>query len=125
VDRFEDSTRAYQGAQGVSEETLNVLRQMVLKDLRPDLTLLFDADPEKMLARVSRRNNDDPLFNETRFDQEELRFHRMVRDRFLAIASREPERVRLIAADRSAEDIADEVWSVIVPELAAAGFPLG
>jgi len=124
LDRFEDSTRAYQGAQGISEETLAALRQIVLKDLRPDLTLLFDADPEKMLTRVSSRNRENPDFTETRFDQEALCFHRKVRERFLEIASREPKRVHVIAADGSAEAIADHVWSVVVPELNAAGFLL-
>jgi dTMP kinase len=96
----------------------------VLKDLRPDLTLLFDADPEKMLTRVSSRNKENPDFTETRFDQEALCFHRKVRDRFLEIASKEPERVRVIAADGSPEAIAGDVWSVIAPELNAAGFLL-
>jgi len=124
LDRFEDSTRAYQGAQGISEETLNLLRQIVLKDLRPDLTLLFDADPEKMLIRANSRNKENPDFNETRFDQEVLPFHRKVRERFLEIASSEPERVRIIAADGSTETVAENVWSVIVPRLNAAGFLL-
>jgi dTMP kinase len=124
LDRFEDSTRAYQGIQGVSEKTLDTLRQIVLKDLRPDLTLLFDADPEKMLIRVNSRNREKPDFAETRFDREELCFHRNVRERFLEIASREPERICVIPADESPESIAGNVWSLIAPKLNAAGFLL-
>jgi len=124
LDRFEDSTRAYQGAQGISEKTLTVLRQIVLKTLRPDLTLLFDAEPEKMLSRANSRNREKPNFTETRFDQESLCFHRKVRKRFLEIASTEPERVCIVAADGSMEAIADNVWSLIVPKLNAAGFSL-
>jgi dTMP kinase len=124
LDRFEDSTRAYQGVQGVSEETLVMLRQIVLKDLRPNLTLLFDADPEKMLTRVDSRNREKTDFAETRFDHEALCFHRKVRERFLEIASREPERIRVIPADESPDVVADNTWSVVAPKLNAAGFLL-
>lgn len=125
LDRFEDSTRAYQGAQGIQEETLVLLRQIVLKNLRPDLTLLFDADPKKTLARVDARNRADAGFLETRFDHEALSFHKKVRAEFLKIASREPSRVCIIQADESQKDVAEKVWSVVAPKLITAGFMQG
>jgi dTMP kinase len=125
LDRFEDSTRAYQGAQGIQEETLGLLRQIVLKDLAPDLTLLFDADPEKTLARANARNSSKDGFTETRFDHEALSFHKKVREEFLKIASREPGRFCIIQADESLERIAAKVWSAVAPKLAAAGFLVG
>jgi len=125
LDRFEDSTRAYQGAQGIPEKTLAVLSQMVLKDLRPDLTLLFDADPVKTLIRANTRNKEKSGFTETRFDNEALDFHERVRGSFLEIAYKEPDRVHVIKADESPEDVADNVWSVVVPMLKLTGFLLG
>jgi len=122
LDRFDDSTRAYQGAQGIPENALTVLRQMVLKGLQPDLTLLFDADPQKTLDRANTRNREKTGFSETRFDNEALDFHKKVREMFLEIASREPDRVCVIDADKSPEDVADSVWSTVVPRLRAAGF---
>ena len=122
LDRFEDSTRAYQGAQGISEKTLSVLSQVVLKGFRPDLTLLFDADPAKTLARVNTRNTGKSGFAETRFDNETLDFHERVRKVFLEIASQEPDRVHVINAHENPEDVADNVWSVVAPALKAAGF---
>jgi dTMP kinase len=125
LDRFEDSTRAYQGAQGIQEETLVLLRQIVLKDLAPDLTLLFDADPEKTLARANARNSSEAGFTETRFDHEALGFHKKVREEFLKIASREPGRFCIIQADESQDGVAAKVWSAVAPKLAEAGFSLG
>ncbi|MDR1841965.1 MAG: dTMP kinase [Holophagales bacterium] len=122
LDRFEDSTRAYQGAQGVPEKTLTALRQIVLKELRPDLTLLLDADPAKTLERVNVRNCEEAGFAETRFDQEGLDFHKSVRKGFLKIASDEPDRVRVIRADENIEEVAKNVWSAVASKLRAAGF---
>ena len=45
-DRFADSTRAYQSIDGVSMNTLLAFERAVVKDTRPDLTLILDADPE-------------------------------------------------------------------------------
>lgn len=124
LDRFDDSTRAYQGAQGIPEKTLATLRQIVLKGLRPSLTLLFDADPAETLARVDARNKEKTGFSETRFDNEALDFHKKVREAFLEIASQEPDRVCVIRADGSPGDIAGSVWSAVAPRLRAAGFLL-
>jgi dTMP kinase len=111
VDRFEDSTRAYQGAQGVPEEALDALRTLVLGDLRPHLTLLLDLDPEEGLRRVGARNAAQDGFAETRFDEAHLEFHRAVRARFLAIAGREPGRVAVIPAHGEPDQVAAGVWA--------------
>ena len=75
VDRFEDSTRAYQGASGVPDSALDRLGDLVLRGLRPHLTLLLDMDPEVSLQRVEVRNLAmGSEFAETRFDDAELAF---------------------------------------------------
>jgi dTMP kinase len=113
LDRFEDSTRAYQGAQGVPEACLDALRWVALKGLSPDLTLLFDADPEKTLAQANSRNSLNDGFSETRFDDEALDFHKRVREGFLRIASMEQDRVCIVKADESQEAVSDAVWSPV------------
>jgi dTMP kinase len=110
VDRFEDSTRAYQGASGVSEYALQRLREVVLGDFRPDLTILLDVDPVISLRRVYERNAAAKGFVETRFDDEGMAFHSKVRERFLRIAELEPERVRIVPADGDPAAIAEAVW---------------
>lgn len=122
VDRFEDSTRAYQGARGVDETCLDRLSELVLRDLRTDLTLVLDLNPEESLHRVESRNRElGSIFQETRFDNETLSFHRRVRDRFLEIARRDPSRVALIAADRSAEEVEQAIWDKVRPLLHLRG----
>lgn len=123
VDRFEDSTRAYQGASGVSDGALARLRELVLGDFRPDLTIVLDMDPEDSLQRVEARNAAlGGNFNETRFDTAALAFHRKVRDRFLEIARQEGARVKLVPADDSPEQVATAVWFHVSQVLQQAGF---
>lgn len=126
VDRFEDSSWAYQGAQGVPEADLIHLREVVLGDFRPDLTLVLDMDPEASLKRVDARNTGlGPSFRETRFDQEALGFHRKVRQRFLEIAGREPGRVVLIPGQGGLEAVEAVVWDRVSAFLLNRGFKVG
>ena len=123
VDRFEDSSWAYQGARGVSEANLARLREVVLGDFKPDLTLILDMNPEESLGRVEARNSSlGASFKETRFDQEALDYHRKVRLRFLEIARREPERVVLIPAQASPEEVERAVWNAVSAFLRHRGF---
>lgn len=121
VDRFEDSTRAYQGAQGVPDSALDGLRALVLGPLRPHLTLLLDLTPEAGLQRVGQRNAAlGAGFAETRFDEAHVSFHRTVRERFRAIAAAEPDRVALIDAGQNEDAVARDVWARVAPLLAGS-----
>ena len=123
VDRFEDSTRAYQGASGVAESSLDRLNELVLRGLRPHLTVMLDMDPEISLQRVEVRNLAlGGEFAETRFDGAELEFHRRVRNRFLAIAQNHPNRVVLIPARHPADQVEAAIWLRVTPLLRSAGF---
>ena len=123
IDRFEDSTRAYQGASGVSEHVLDRLHELVVGRLKPHLTLLLDMDPEVSLQRVEVRNlslGDE--FKETRFDLAHLEFHRRVRARFLAIAQGDPVRVAVVPAREAPEAVEEAIWHRVAPLLRNAGF---
>ena len=122
VDRFEDSTRAYQGASGVSEDALNHLRDIVLNRLRPHLTVLLDLEPEQGLSRAGTRNQALPGFQETRFDDAALDFHRRVRKRFLQIAKEEPQRVSIVPATGDPTVVEEGVWRAVSPLLRSSGF---
>jgi dTMP kinase len=92
-DRFRDSTVAYQGyARGFDVALLEQLNDVATLSLKPDLTLLFDLDPEVGLARQTDKD---------RLDLEPLEFHQKVREGFLEIMKNEPERV--IRVDASLE----------------------
>ena len=122
LDRFEDSSRAYQGARGIEDGILDRLAEVVLGPLKPDLTLLLDLDPGASLVRVAARNGSEEGFRETLFDDLTLDFHRKVRERFLALARKEPRRLAVIPAGGSAGEVAEAVWGRVAPLLKTAGF---
>ena len=99
-DRFTDATFAYQGAgRGLSMETIGELESMVQGELRPDLTLILDLDPEIGMQRASNRGELD------RFEREQMSFFRHVRQGYLDIAQAEPERCTVIDAAKSLKDV--------------------
>jgi dTMP kinase len=122
LDRFDDSTRAYQGAQGISDAVLDRMGEVVLGRLKPTLTLILDMDPAESLVRVGSRNGAIEAFRETRFDEETLDFHRRVRSRFLIIAQREPQRVAVVSAREDAGKVEEAVWARVAPLMRTAGY---
>ena len=100
-DRFADASYAYQGGgRQLGSETVAVLEKLVLKDLQPDLTLLFDMPVEQGMKRVAGRGEAD------RFEVESVRFFERVRKAYLERASASPQRFRVIDASQDE----DQVW---------------
>ena len=107
-DRFTDATFAYQGGgRGVDEKLIAQLQDMVQNTLRPDLTLLLDAPVETGLARIGERSKPDRLEAET------ISFFQRVRRSYLDLSQRHPERIRVIDAARGADEIADEIRTIL------------
>lgn len=103
-DRFVDASWAYQGAgRGVADEHLCALERLTLRDLSPDLTLVFDLPPEVGLPRAKRRGDAN------RFEAETLAFMRRVRDAYLARAQARPERYVVLDATRSIEFVQADI----------------
>ena len=90
-DRFADASYAYQGGgRQLGSETVEVVEKLVLKDLQPDLTLLFDIPVEEGMKRVAGRGEAD------RFEIESVRFFERVRTAYLDRAKANPQRFRII-----------------------------
>jgi len=119
-DRFFDATTAYQGyARGLDLEVIETIHTLVLKGLRPDLTLLLDLPPEVGLRRaLSALEAGDRTVDESRFEQEALAFHEKVRAGYLAIAHREPERFVVIDATLSPGEVTEAITRAIDDRLA-------
>jgi dTMP kinase len=122
-DRYTDATLAYQGyGRELGVDRIRELHARPPLDLLPDRTLLFDLDPEPALARARRRNEQEGLASdEGRFEQEELQFHRRVREGYLALAHAAPERFRVLAADGAVEEVEARVVEALadlIPVLA-------
>lgn len=108
-DRFIDSTMAYQGvAQKLGSKFVNDLRELVVGDDMPALTLILDLAPETGLARAGRRAN-----GEDRYERMEIEFHQTLRQAFLNIAKNEPERCVVIDAERGEGEVAEAIWAVV------------
>jgi dTMP kinase len=97
-DRFVDSSYAYQGAgNGFSIAKLRTLEEMVLGNLRPDLTIVFDLDPDIGLQRARSRGE------QNRFEDETLAFMQRVRKAFLDRAEVQPARYAVLNAGQELE----------------------
>jgi dTMP kinase len=106
-DRFYDATTVYQGyARGFDLELVNQLNELATGGLKPDLTLLFDLDVETGLKRTMRRGDGTSVTaaRPDRLDQEPVEFHERVRQAYLDIAAREPERFRVIPSAGPVEE---------------------
>jgi len=114
-DRFTDSTLVYQGVgRGLGADLVYELDRIACRGLIPDLTLLIDIDAETGLERARRRSlrTDDP---ETRMEDQDVGFHRRVREAYRQLAADEPGRLRLIDGSESREAVAEQVWRAVAP----------
>lgn len=111
-DRFFDSTTAYQGGgRGLDMEVVKHLNIFAAQGVIPDLTLLLDLAPERGFERTGRRLETRGEYD--RFELEKLDFHRRVRQAFLSLAAQEPERVKVIDADRDPESIRRDIRNLV------------
>ena len=103
-DRYTDSSSAYQGgARGLGIARVESLNEWATEGLVPDLTLYFDVPPAEGLARRERRGSGDEGLD--RIEREEQAFHEAVREAYLEIAERHPERFRVIPTDGGEESV--------------------
>ena len=108
-DRFYHASMAYQGyGRGIPIEFIEKLTDLVCGERRPEITLLLDIEPEIGLKRARARNG-QRLEDEGRFELEDVAFYTRIRNGYLDLAAREPQRIRVIPADRSIEDVHRDV----------------
>jgi dTMP kinase len=108
-DRFVDASFAYQGGgRGLDWEKLRTLTRWVLGDLQPDLTLIFDAP-----VAIAQQRLHAATANPDRFEQEQATFFERVRTAYLQIATEFPDRVRIIDATQTPENINKALEKII------------
>ena len=113
-DRYLDSSLAYQGgARGLGIENILNINMFATEGTFPDLTLLFDIDPEVGLARIAANASREV----NRLDLEKLDFHKNVRNTFLDLAKTYPDRFVIIDASKSQEEVAKATLDVILARL--------
>ena len=108
-DRYADSSLAYQGyGRGLDLEVLRIITAFATRNLKPDITLYLDIAPGEGLQRRVLSGEE---WN--RMDAEELAFHRRVREGYLTLAEAEPDRWRIVEADRPVHEIQADVRAVV------------
>ena len=113
ADRFSDSTFAYQGyGRGLPLDVLRLANDFACDGLKPDLTLLLDVRPEVAVARMRRREAATNT-SADRIEQAGDGFHSRLRAGFLEMAKAEPERIKVIDANGSPDD----VWARILQNM--------
>ena len=113
-DRYLDSSLAYQGgARGLGIDNILNVNLFATENTFPDLTLLFDITPEEGLKRISANASREV----NRLDLEKLEFHHKVRNTFLELAKRYPERFVIIDASKSREEVAKATLDAIMSRL--------
>ncbi|MGT2784785.1 dTMP kinase [Streptococcus merionis] len=110
VDRFIDSSVAYQGfGRGLNPADIDWLNHFATDGLVPDLTLYFDIDVEEGLARIAQTRGHEV----NRLDMESLGLHQRVREGYLSILNKQPDRLVKIDASQPLEQVVADAWSVI------------
>ncbi|MDP3298264.1 MAG: dTMP kinase [Thermodesulfovibrionia bacterium] len=124
TDRFIDSTMAYQGAgRGIALKTIESINRIATQGLKPHMTFLLDLPAESGIERtgqfflwsgaeiVAREQKAD------RFEFEKIAFHRKVRQGYLYLREREPERIILFDATRPVEELHKEIVKIVLQRL--------
>ncbi|MEE8413746.1 MAG: dTMP kinase [Dehalococcoidales bacterium] len=103
-DRYADSTIAYQSwGRGLDLELVRTVNNAATRGLKPALTVLLDIQAETGLTRKEQKGHD-------RFEQEDIIFHRRVKEGYLKLANDEPERWLVIDASQSKAKIRNIIW---------------
>ena len=105
-DRHTDSTVAYQGyGRGQDIEQINMLNNLATQGLKPNLTLLFDVSTEVAQTRVGSEKD--------RMESAGIEFHKKVRNGYLELAKQDPERIKIIDANLTIEEVFEQVKKII------------
>ena len=125
-DRFTDSTEAYQGGgRKLGTKAVLALHEILCDGLQPDLTILLDNDVAFSVERARRRNRRDKAGrggkDENRFEQENRAFFGRVRNAYLAIAAREPQRVQIVNARGTPQETHAAIMEMVKKRVRSLG----
>jgi dTMP kinase len=111
-DRFYDSSTVYQGfGRGLDVTFIKSLNEFVVGACNPDRTFLLDLDVEESRVRLMRRVR--PVGRQDRIEQLTKDFFERVRRGYLEIARAEPDRVKIIDASRTEDQVGEAIWNEI------------
>lgn len=110
-DRYVDASVAYQGAGlGIGEARVREMNELAIQGVLPDLTFLFDLPVETSKLRTAAGRGRAPA---DRIEQRSVAFFERVRAAFLRLAKDNPERVVVLDATRSADELEQDIWETV------------
>ena len=113
-DRFCDATLAYQGyGRRIDLKWIDRLNRLASQGVKPDVTFLLDCPSVVGLNRALQRNRTLRQEREERFEREEIQFHRRVRKGYLAIARKEPNRVKVIDTREGEDKVFEKIRKIV------------
>lgn len=113
-DRFCDASVAYQGyGRRIDLKLVASLNRLASHGIKPDVTFLLDCPTAVGLNRALQRNRTLRQEREERFEREEIQFHRRVRRGYLAIARKEPRRVKVIDTREGEEKVFEKIRKIV------------
>jgi len=105
-DRFVSSTLAYQlGGDGMTADEIRKVAGIAISDRWPDLTLILDIPAEASMGRLKRSKD--------RIEQRPMSYHQQVHQNYLEQAKADLSRYRVIDAQRTVEEVREEIWSAV------------
>jgi len=112
-DRFNDASMAYQGyGRQLGAPPVRALDRIISGRTQPDLTVVLDL-PARLALERARGRETRRRSKHGRFEAQSLRFHQRVRAGYLAIARRDPRRVKVVKADQPVAEVAEEIRRVV------------
>ncbi|MDX9702735.1 MAG: dTMP kinase [Candidatus Auribacterota bacterium] len=123
--RFFDATMAYQGyGRGLDMDFISGLNNAITGGITPDLTIYLDMEPtvsiERVKARISSSGTQDLKFMSDeidRIEQELIDFHERVRNGYLDLAKKNPDRIKILNADDTVENVQADVKELVIDVL--------
>lgn len=115
-DRFTDSTLAYQGGgRELGPGVVMKLHEIACHGLLPDITVYLDIDVQTSLERALARSAANP----DRIEEQTSEFHARVREAYLKLAADDPGRIRVVDGRGTISEVAERIWDVLEPVIAA------
>lgn len=109
-DRYADATTVYQGiARGISLKWVSRLNSLATHHLKPNLTIILDCPVEKGIRRTKKRGTT----HLDRFEREKTKFHHNIRRAYLALAKKEPKRVKIVDGTKTPKEVHKDILHLV------------
>jgi dTMP kinase len=113
-DRFSDATIAYQGyGRKIDLRWIERLNHFSSRGIKPDVTFLLDCPSDVGLKRALKRNRTLKQEKEERFEKEKIQFHQRVRKGYLALAKKEPHRVKVVDTRQGEDNVFNKILKTV------------